>query len=155
MTQENQTKRTRAHLLVAAIGVATVSYVGASGCAPDTDADEAEHEEATSEPSEETSDGQLGSTREGLSVSPALETTALQRITIPLPTGNLVPPPPYEVDLGSVVVKNPFPPSGNLMAPPVLVRPTKIVLPPPSGNLMAPPIQEFEVDLALEQEIAR
>jgi hypothetical protein len=131
MQTSSQRKRAGKRLLVAAIGVATVSFVGAqSGCAPDTDDLDARDE--TSAPYDD----------EGAapSVSDQSLTSSAARLKLPQ-SGNLLPPP--GIDPGTVVLPpKGFPPSGNLMAPPGNYEPPIVVGPvlPPSGNLM-PPIQ--------------
>jgi len=131
MQTSSQRKRAGKRLLVAAIGVATVSFVGAeSGCAPDVDDVDAPDESSAPYDDE-------GATP---SVSDQSLTLSNGRLSIPQ-SGNLLPPPGS--GSGTVVIPpKGFPPSGNLMAPPGVYEPPIVVGPvlPPSGNLM-PPIQ--------------
>jgi len=141
MQTSSQRKRAGKRLLVAAIGVATVSFVGAeSGCAPDSDQVDARDESSAPYDDE-------GATP---SVSDQSLTISGGRLKIPQ-SGNLLPPP--GIDPGTVVLPpKGFPPSGNLMAPPGVYDPPVVIGPvlPPSGNLM-PPIQ-IELEAAeLEQ----
>lgn len=124
MYSKIQRKRASKHLLVAAMGVATVSYVSTqSGCAPDTDMSEDE-QAASSAPYDD--EGPAVS-EQALSIGTGLSqgTTIVvgPKIVLP-PVGNLMAPP-----------------VGNLMAPPIVKPPVVIVL-PPVGNLMPPPVLE-------------
>jgi hypothetical protein len=126
MAARIQRKRASKHLLVAAMGVATVSYVSTqSGCAPDTDV--ADEDPSNGAPYDDEAPV-IDSAEQALSVSAsAASATNIQVLTAPKivlpPVGNLMAPP-----------------VGNLMAPPV-VKPPIVVVPvlPPVGNLMAPP----------------
>jgi hypothetical protein len=139
MYMNSQHKRASKRLLVAAIGVATVSYVGTqSGCAPDSDASEDDTGENPSAYDDESVIPEVS--------EQALSTSGSELQFLPT-SGNLLPPPHLGSRAGGVVVVEPskvvLPPSGNLMAPPVVETVVVgIPVPPPSGNLMAPPVLE-------------
>jgi len=156
---EVQKKRASKRLLVAALGVATVSYMG---CAADSDGTEEDYgSESLAEEAQPTNTAPASAEQ---SVDKAARinsdsdpqtTLGIQRLPEKFPpSGNLMAPPPPPT--GNLMVP---PPSGNLMAPPVLgprVLTPSIPIPPPSGNLMAPPIRELEQLDQLEQiELAR
>jgi hypothetical protein len=154
MHARQQRKRAGKRLLAAAIGVASVSYVGTqSGCAPDA-SDEELGTSAAAEDDSVTPDV----AENALIKAPELE---LQRA---LPTsGNLVPPQNISQiaisrDAVIAVPIKVFPPSGNLMPPPgvltpVVVTPVVVTPPlPPSGNLMAPPLLDQAVTTELETQ---
>jgi hypothetical protein len=126
MAARIQRKRASKHLLVAAMGVATVSYVSTqSGCAPDTDV--ADEDPSNGAPYDDEAPV-IDSAEQALSVSATnIQVLTAPKIVLP-PVGNLMAPP-----------------VGNLMAPPV-VKPPVVVVPvlPPVGNLMAPPVLEIE-----------
>lgn len=123
MDEKLQRKRAGKRLLVAAIGVATVSYVSTqSGCAADGATDE-EAQTASDQPYDD-EEADIQSSAQAL-------TTSAANVALPIPV---------------TPIKVKFPPVGNLM-PPVgnLVRPPPVgnlVRPPPVGNLMAPPVLE-------------
>ena len=110
---QNDTQRRRAgkRLLVAAIGVATVSYVSTqSGCAAGGETAHDVSSEDVAPYDDEEGEAEIGS------ASQALQTS----LTVKKPAMAAVKKLPWEI----IVVR---PPVGNLMGPPV-------------GNLMAPPI---------------
>jgi len=136
MQDDTQRKRAGKRLLVAAIGVATVSYVSTqSGCAAESDATDEGISEDVAPYDDEESGTEIESQGQALNLTGVTKTSIPVKTGISLrdrypikikwpPVGNLVPPP-----------------VGNLMAPPVVVRPpVGNLVPPPVGNLMAPPI---------------
>ncbi len=136
MKTKSQRKRAHRPLLIAALGVATVSYVGTqSGCAPDGDASEDELG-TSSAPYDDDEKSELGSSQQALSISAsavqASNVATLQPVkVVPVPVGNLMAPP-----VGNLMAP---PPVGNLMPPPVLEPVEVVPVPTPVGNLMAPP----------------
>lgn len=141
MSAISHRKRAGRPLLVAAIGVATVSYVGTqSGCA---DTATPEDEQSTAPYDDEPA---LGVSQQGLSIA----TSAAQAAQRSAANGAL---------RGDITIKpdKVFPPSGNLMPPPgdgPVVGPVGggvfEPIPFPPGNLMAPPIEELELELEFE-----
>jgi hypothetical protein len=130
----SQRKRTRKRLLVAALGVASISYVSTqSGCAPDADFDEESGASTAAYDDEQEPSADPQQAKQALSIRADTQLTAPDRLRPPV--GNLLPPP-----VGNLLP----PPVGNLVAPPV-VRPIPIPIPFPPGNLMAPPPHEFEI----------
>ena len=121
-----QRKRAGKHLLVAAMGVATVSYVTTqSGCAPDTDATDAQQSTAPYDDEEVTPD-----------VSEQALRTTIATDALSVPTTIVVIPP-----VGNLMA----PPVGNLVAPPVIKDPIVVVpVLPPVGNLVPPPVRQYE-----------
>lgn len=128
MEETVKIKRVGKSLLVAALGVASVSFV--SACAPegadgeDEGVDRLEEEEA-----------ELGVATQALNQNVAVRASAAQVgttivTTTPLPpSGNLMPPQrlPYElVVVDKLKGFKPIPPSGNLMATPPIERLTEI-----------------------------
>ena len=113
MQDETQRRRAGKRLLVAAIGVATVSYVSTqSGCAADGDlADDLDAESATPYDDEDSA-AEIEGTSQALQTSTAvksgIDVAKLNRpqeiIRVRWPVGNLLPPP-----------------VGNLMGPPIEV----------------------------------
>jgi hypothetical protein len=138
MASRLQRKRARKHLLVAAMGVATVSYVSTqSGCAPGGDG--LDEDPSASAPYDDEQPS-IGVAEQALGNAIANPTGAAQiaknpiKIVLP-PVGNLMAPP-----VGNLMAP---PPVGNLMAPPIVKEPIEIVpVLPPVGNLMAPPVLE-------------
>lgn len=121
MSERTNRKHVSKRLLVAAIGVATVSYVGTqSGCAAGTDTPD--DESASIAPYDDEAEPQVASSEQAVTLSAAAKSAASTTLTahprLP-PVGNLVPPP----GLGDIVIKPPI----------------KIPVPIPVGNLMAPP----------------
>ena len=151
MQDETARKRAGKRLLVAAIGVATVSYVTTqSGCAAESDATEEGISEDIAPYDDEESDTEIDSTDRALNLAGVVKTSIPAKTGISLkdrypikikwpPVGNLVPPP-----------------VGNLMAPPVVVvrPPVGNLMAPPVGNLMAPPIDVIH-DLEGIQRLAK
>ena len=136
MQDDTQRKRAGKRLLVAAIGVATVSYVSTqSGCAAESDASDEGISEDVAPYDDEENELEIDSKDQALNLAGVVKAGIPVKTGISLkdrypikikwpPVGNLVPPP-----------------VGNLMAPPVVVRPpVGNLVPPPVGNLMAPPI---------------
>jgi hypothetical protein len=112
MEMDSKRKRTSKGLLVAAIGVATVSFVSTqSGCAADTDASEDDYEGQDQAEEEAGEASSIASSQQALSGASAGAFEPTDRVLVPYPPGNLmVPEPPIRV------IKFPYPP-GNLMAP--------------------------------------
>lgn len=140
MDEKLQRKRAGKRLLVAAIGVATVSYVSTqSGCAADG-ATEDETLTTSDQPYDDEEEADVAVSEQALAAT-SVAKAALPNTAIPIkikikfpPVGNLVAPP-----VGNLMVP---PPVGNLMAPPPvgnLVAPP-VVVEPPVGNLMPPPV---------------
>jgi hypothetical protein len=129
MEESSKIKRVGKSLLVAALGVASVSFV--SACAPE--GSEGEDEEVD-QPAEEATEAELGVATQALNQNVAVSASAAQTgttiLTTPLtPSGNLMPPQrlPYEVVIvGKLKEFKPIPPSGNLMATPPIERLTQI-----------------------------
>jgi hypothetical protein len=117
-------KRARKHLLMAAMGVATVSYITTqSGCAPDADAAD---EETTAAYDDEQAAPEVSEQGQALRTTLSTDITSVPiKIIVLPPVGNLMAPP-----------------VGNLMAPPVIKDPIVVPVLPPVGNLMPPPVLE-------------
>ena len=120
MSERTNRKHASKRLLVAAIGVATVSYMSTqSGCA--AGADTPDEESASAAPYDD--EPEVAGSEQALAISAAAASAAA------LP----------------VAIRPKFPPVGNLVPPPVLGRPIvikppiTIPVPIPVGNLMAPP----------------
>jgi hypothetical protein len=171
-----QHKRVSKRLLVAALGVATVSYVGCAadtgGTEEDYGADSLAEDTAAATPSADiTSETGEKAARTNVALD---QGSVGIRITdkfpptgnlLPPPTGNLMAPPPPPT--GNLMAPPP-PPTGNLMAPPPktvfeqaaqldpnITLERGIRIPIPTGNLMAPPVREEAVvleDIALERK---
>jgi hypothetical protein len=125
-------KRPGRQLLVAAIGIASVSYVGAlNGCADVEPGDE----EGVGAAQAAEGEGDLAETQQALTVHTDLSATQYKPLQ---PSGNLMPGP----DLGTHID--------------ITVKPVVIKVPIPVGNLMAPvePGPAIQLDtaaLAVEQ----
>lgn len=125
--QGPERKRVSKKLLVAALGVATVSYMGSTGCAPDSDTGEPELGDNSAPYDDETAP-EIGSAQQNLNVtavgtaqSAAIVNTPIKVYKPKIPgSGNLMPPPGDIVIIDSKdgPVFDPLPGSGNLMAPP-------------------------------------
>lgn len=104
-------KRQNKHLLTAAVGIASVSYVGAlTGCA-DVDPEQ----DGADLPQEDDSDPDLAQASQALVVG----TTATAVILKPLPaSGNLMGPDTPTLPGGGVIIRYPIP-VGNLMVVPL------------------------------------
>lgn len=130
MEEAVKIKRVGKSLLVAALGVASVSFV--SACAPEGADGE---DEGVDQPAGEEAEAELGVATQALNQNVAVRASAAQTgttivTTTPLPpSGNLMPPQrlPYElVVVDKLKEFKPIPPSGNLMATPPIERLTEI-----------------------------
>lgn len=134
MASRLKRKRAGKRLLVAAMGVATVSYVSTqSGCAPDGDALDEDLSASAPYDDEQPSIGVAEQALDNAAANPGQIIKNPIKIVLP-PVGNLMAPP-----VGNLMAP---PPVGNLMPPPVIKQPVEVVPLPPVGNLMAPPVQE-------------
>jgi hypothetical protein len=114
MQEESTRKRAHKQLLLAAIGVATVSFVGAqSGCAASTD--QSDEDDAPYDDEEEQADAPVGSTQQALTdqalAQPALSDNLSTDILVrdrnlelarwrwPIPVGNLMVVPVDRFDV--------------------------------------------------------
>ncbi len=104
-------KRPGKPLLIATLGLATLSYATAQGCGDD----------------EPTPSGNLLAPPVDASVDGGRDSGAMDATS-----GNLLPPPPQDAALDALT------PSGNLIAPPGDAS-LDAQLPPTSGNLLPPP----------------
>jgi hypothetical protein len=151
---EQKRRHAGKRLLVAAIGVATVSYVSTqTGCAADGADGPDDALSAGDAPYDDEEEVDVEGREQELAVGLAKATTSVTAVpitTLPIkvrpkfpPVGNLVFPPP----VGNLVAP---PPVGNLVPPPV-IKPPVVVPEPPVGNLMAPPIVPTEIVIELPQ----
>jgi hypothetical protein len=113
-----QKKRKGRQLLVAAVGIASVSYVGTlQGCA---DVDPSDEGTEGSPSAEVSSSEDVGQSQQALTSSAAAATSVSATLYRPLPpSGNLMPGPVLDPKIvGPIVIKVPIP-VGNLMVVPV------------------------------------
>lgn len=110
MQEDSTRKRTHKQLLLAAVGVATVSFVGAQGgCAASTD--EGSEDDAPYDDEEDQADSPVGSTEQALTPNPEADILVrdhnlqLVRFRWPIPVGNLMVTP---IDRLDVTVQQPL-----------------------------------------------
>lgn len=146
MTEPMSPKRKGKRLLVAAVGVATASYVSVQGCAE-------QYETVTSgnllpgPPQFEQQDAEPAITRDAAVTQDSSLPTSGNLLPPPPPdamvSGNLVPPPPVDAAMDTSL-----PNSGNLLPPPPVDAAVDAGKPkdaqvkdalPPVGNLLPPP----------------
>jgi hypothetical protein len=116
-----QNKRKGRQLLVAAVGIASVSYVGTiQGCA-DVDSSDAQNdgaESASESAPEDVAQSQQALTISNTAINTSVNAALLKRLP---PSGNLMPGPAVTTAIGGIsgaVIKVPIP-VGNLMVTPV------------------------------------